>query len=79
MSARPNSPLQTTTNERYLTSIIHAFQGSRQRFEEKKMIREQLLNVQNTIVYMQAMEEDNSIEEYLLRRLQARQIERPSQ
>jgi hypothetical protein len=43
------------------------------------MIREQLLNVQNTIVYMQAMEEDNSIEEYLLRRLQARQIERPSQ
>lgn len=43
------------------------------------MIREQLLNVQNTIVYMQAMEEDNSIEEYLLRRLQARRIERPSQ
>jgi hypothetical protein len=43
------------------------------------MIREQLLNVQNTIVYMQAMEEDNSIEEYLLRRLQARLIERPSQ
>jgi len=43
------------------------------------MIREQLLNVQNTIVYMQTMEEDNSIKEYLLRRLQARQIERPSQ
>lgn len=78
MSAWPNSPLQTTTNEFFFDFYHPCISGQQIRRKENDQ-RAPLLSVQNIIVYIQAIEEDNSIKEYLLRRLHAWQMEHPSQ